>query len=107
MQFRITGLLLLGAMALLRDRTNHPCSAGNYTNSGRRNQTADRHGRTAPFQSRECHSSAGREEQCARSMLLRLLAIAASVLLEKLELKSNIVGRSPCAAVSQAYVKSG
>ncbi len=39
-------------------------------------------------------------------MLVRLLAIAASVLFEKLELQSNIGGRSPCAAVSQAYVKS-
>ena len=28
-------------------------------------------------------------------------------LLEKLKLQSNIAGRSPCAPVSQAYVKSG
>ena len=40
-------------------------------------------------------------------MLLRLLAIAEALLLEKLKLQSNIVGRSPCAPVSQAYVKSG
>src|SRR6202790_604790 len=38
-------------------------STGNYTNSGRRNQTADRHGRAAPFQGGEHHSSAGREER--------------------------------------------
>src|ERR1700737_2542793 len=42
----------------LRDRTNNPRSAGNYTNSGRRNQTADRDGRAA-----EHHTSAGREER--------------------------------------------
>jgi len=53
MQFRTTGLLLLGAMALPapRDRTNHPRSTGNYANCGRRDQTADRHRRAAPFQS--------------------------------------------------------
>src|SRR5260370_9604068 len=47
----------------LRDRTIHPGSAGNYTNSDRRNQTADRHGRAALFQSGEHHSSARQEEQ--------------------------------------------
>src|ERR1700733_2145249 len=46
-----------------RDRTNDPCCTGNYPNSGRRNQTADRHGRAAAFQSGEHHSSAGREER--------------------------------------------
>ena len=44
-------------------RANHPCSTGNYPNSGRRDQTADRHGRAAPFQGGERHSSAGREER--------------------------------------------
>jgi hypothetical protein len=45
MQFRTTGLLLLGAMALPASGTAQttPRSTGNYTNSGRRNQTADRH----------------------------------------------------------------
>jgi len=41
-------------------------------------------------------------------MLHRLLAIAPQALLfEKLKLQSNIVGRSPCAPVLRAYVKSG
>ena len=68
MHFRTTELLLLGAMALPASATarNHPCCTGNYTNSGRRNQTADRHRRTAPFQSGERHSSAGREERRLR-----------------------------------------
>jgi len=30
-----------------------------------------------------------------------------ALLLKKLKLQSNIVGRSPCAPVSQAYVRSG
>jgi mannose-6-phosphate isomerase-like protein (cupin superfamily) len=46
-----------------RSRANHPRFTGNYTNIGRRNQTADRHGRAAPFQSGEHRSSAGREER--------------------------------------------
>ncbi len=64
MQFRTTGLLLLGAVALPapRDRTNQPRSTGNYTNRGCRNQIANRRGRAAPFQSGEHHSSAGRED---------------------------------------------
>src|SRR6202166_593539 len=42
----------------LRGRTNRPRSTGNYTNGGRRNQTADRDRRAAPFQSGAHHSSA-------------------------------------------------
>jgi len=38
---------------------------------------------------------------------LRLEEAVVPVSLEKLQLQSNIVGRSPCASVSQAYVKSG
>src|SRR5436305_4005047 len=40
----------------LRGGTNHAGSAGNYPNSGRRNQTVDRDGRAALFQSHECRS---------------------------------------------------
>lgn len=45
MWFRGTGLLLLGAMALPAFGTaqNHSRSSGNYTNSDRRDLTADRH----------------------------------------------------------------
>ena len=51
MQFRTTGLLLLAAMALPASGTAQttPRSTGDHTNSGRRSQTADRHGRATPF----------------------------------------------------------
>ena len=47
----------------LRSCANHGRSAGNYPNSDRRNQTVDCDGRATLFQSRECHSPVGREEQ--------------------------------------------
>jgi hypothetical protein len=46
-----------------QDRTNHPCSTSNYTNSGRRNQAADRHGRATQFESGKYHPSTGREDR--------------------------------------------
>jgi len=59
MQFRITGLLLLGAMALPPPgRTNASCAAGNYTNMVA--ATNCRPSRTyRSISKRECHSSAG------------------------------------------------
>jgi hypothetical protein len=57
-------------------------------------------------------SAPGRSEKFAAAgadpggMLLRLLAIAASDLLDKTELESNIGGQSSCAPEPQAYVNN-